>query len=145
MGKGSVQPGGAMSNQFRLVVPGFPEIYFTRIGELSAELVKAEMADGTWQSTGKVKPGETEVDQYLHHDGERAAMEAWWTACQAGAPGHKLDCELYFQGSDGQPRASYLLDGVIVTSRKTPELNRAQDGEGVLLTWGLAFDAVIPL
>lgn len=142
---GSVQPDAAMSNKFKLNIVGLPPIYFNRIGEVTTELVVAEMADGTWQSTGKIKPGECEVEQYLHHETERVAMEAWFAACASGAPLHKLPATVEFQGADGKPRAIYLWDGVINRGRKTPELDAKSEGEGLRLTWMLAIDIVVPV
>lgn len=143
--KGTVQAGSAVTNQFKLVLPGLPEIYFTRVGELSRELVIAEMADGTWQSTGRIKPGEVECEQYMHHLAERVAMEAWHQACATGAPGHKIAGEMFYMGADGQPVAAYILVGVLNKGRKTPEVNVAQEGEGVQIVWMLAFDDVVQL
>lgn len=145
MAKGDVEAGSAVSNQFTLEVVGLPAIYFTRVGELTVELAVAEMADGTWQSTGRVKPGETEADQYVHHEVERVAMEAWFTACRTGAPGHKTTALLHLCGADGNPVVSYLLDGVINRGRKLPEHDKSGDGEGVRATWMLAFDDVVPM
>lgn len=143
--KGTVQAGAAVTNKFRLVVPGLPNTYWTRFGELTAELVTTEMADGTIQSTGRIKPGEVDADQYMHHVDERVGLEAWLVQCATGAPGHKRAGELYFHGADGNPVAAYTLVGLLNKGRKTPELNRAQDGEGVQITWMFTFDDVIAL
>lgn len=143
--KGTVQAGAAVTNKFRLVVPGLPETYWTRFGELTRELVTAEMSDRTVQSTGDVKPGEVDADQYMHHADERVALEAWFAQCAVAAPGYKRAGELYFHGADGQPVAAYTLVGLFTKGPKTPELNRGQDGEGVQITWMFSYDDVLPL
>ena len=145
MNKGTVEAGSALTNQYALELSGMPTIYFTRVGELDVQLVKAKMADLTWQTTGQVNPLETEVDQYLHHSSERVAMEAWFAACVAGSPAHKKTGLLYFNGADGQPVASFMLDGVLNCGPKYPELKAMDDGEGVVITWKLAVDNVVPV
>lgn len=143
--KGTIEPGAALSNSFRLEVPILGTIYFTKVGALEQELKTATMADTTAQVTGKVDPVETEVEQYAHHDAEVAALEAWYAACKVGAPGHKQIGTLYLLGSDGNPVRSFLLDGILCKGRTIPELDAAGDGEGVRFTWKLVVDNVIPL
>lgn len=145
MPQGDVQAKGAMTNQFAFKVSGLVPMYFVRVGEITTELVVAEMSDGTWQSTGKIKPGELEVEQYIHHTEERLAMEAWFADCIVGGPLHKIPATVEFRGADNQPRAIYALDGVIVKGRKTPELDQSAEGTGAKMTWMLAVDNVVPL
>ena len=144
--RGTVEADAALSNQYRLEITGLPAIVFTRVGDISTELVTTTMADQTVQTTGQVKASEFEVDHYLHHQAERVAMEAWFLACSSGATGHKLPAFLYLLGADGLTiKATYMLDGVICKGRKLPELDGMGDGEGVRLTWTCSADAVIPL
>ena len=143
--KGTVEEGAAVTNQYRLEIDGMPEIFFTSVGELSRELQIANMADDTNQSTGRVLTGETDVAQYVHHDAERVAMEAWMQAAVDGAPGYKRDGEIHLLEASGQIVASYELQGLICRMRKTPALAQGEDGSGVVLTWTLAYDDVLPL
>lgn len=144
--KGTVSADAALSNQFKLEITGLPAIVFTRVGDISSELVTTTMADQTVQTTGQVKPAEFEVDHYVHHTAERVAMEAWFLACASGATGHKLPGFLYLLGADGSTiKATYMLDGVICKGRKLPEHDAMGDGEGVRLTWTCSVDSVLPL
>lgn len=144
MAKGQVSADAALTNQYRLEIPGTPPIYFARVGEISRELVTTELADKTAQTTGQINVIETEADTYAHHVAERLALEALLTAATVGAPGHKIATALLFLlGADGQPRVTYSLAGLIVKGRKTPELNSGDDGAGVLLTWMLSIDDAI--
>ena len=145
MNKGTIEPGSALTNKFQLKITGLPTIYFVRFGELETELKLAKMPDLTWQTTGQVDPIEVEADHMIHHSAERVALEAWHAAAVAGAAGHKLPGMLHLLGADGNPVVSYLLDGVINKGRKIPELAVGNDGEGVVCTWKLAVDNVIPL
>lgn len=143
--QGKVQAGAAMTNQFTLSILGLPDIYVTRLGELTTEVMVAEMSDGTRQTTGKVKGQDVEMDTYLHHATERAALEGMLVATQTGAPGYKLPATLHMNGADGQPVASWTLDGFFIKGRKSPELNVSDDGDGVKLTWMVSYDNLLPL
>lgn len=143
--KGTVEDGAALSNSFRLEVPVLGTIYFTKVGQLEQELKTTTLPDSTAQVTGKTDPIETEVDQMAHHDGEIVALEAWYAACKAGAPGHKQIGTLHLLGADGEPVRSFLLEGMICKGRTIPELDASAEGEGVQFTWKLSIDNVVPL
>ena len=145
MAKGTVEEGAALSNSFRLEIPILGTIYFTKLGSLGQELKTTTLADSTAQTTGKVDPVETDAEQYGHHDSEIAALEAWYLACQTGAPGHKQIGTLHLLGADGEPVRSYLLDGVICKGRTIPELDASADGEAVAFSWKMVIDNVYPL
>lgn len=144
MAKGQVAANAAMSNNFRLEIAGLPPIYFARVGEISREIKVAELADMTAQSTGQVAPITLEADQYLHHNVEVIALETLHRAAEAGAPGYKVATGLlYFLDTAGNVVRSYLLSGLWIMSRKTPELNAGDDGTGVLITWGFSADDAV--
>lgn len=144
--KGRVEAGSAMTNQYKLEVPGAPDIFFTRVGEIESELVLADMADRTRQTTGAVNASEVEVEQYIHHATERVFMESWFALCCVGAPLHKLTGLLFLFAADGTTvKASYLLDGMILKKRGTPELAAGDDGAGGKLKWTISIDMLIPI
>lgn len=143
--KGQVEDGAAVTNQYELEIDGMPPIYFTAVGELSRELQVAAMDDDTNQSTGRVTTGETTADQYVHHEDERIAMEAWHQACVDGAPGYKRGGQLNLKRADQGVVASYEITGMICRIRKLPQLATGEDGQGVKITWTIAYDDVLPL
>lgn len=143
--KGQVEAGAAVSNNYRLEITGLPAIYFTRVGELARELVIAELADRTNVSTGEVKPGTFEADQYLHHTSERLALEALHGLASGGVLGYKSSALLHHLDAGGNVKGSWLIQGLICTGRKLPELAAGEDGEGVKITWSFAYDDVIPV
>lgn len=143
--KGTVEAGAALSNSYRLEIPILGTIYFTKVGALESVLKTTVLADTTAQSTGKVDPIETDVEQYAHHDAEVAALEAWFAACIAGAPLHKQIGTLHLLGADGNPVRSYLLDGMILRGRTLPEMDASGDGEAIRIGWKLSIDGVVPL
>lgn len=145
MPKGTVRPGAALANAFELAIPLIGSVTFTRIGALEQNLTTVVMADQTAQTTGKVEPVETEVEQYAHHGSEVLALDAWYAACKAGTPGHKTQAVLHMRGADNAPVKSFLLDGVLCKGRTIPEHDAAGDGEGQRFTWKLIIDNVIPL
>lgn len=145
MPKGSVQSGAALSNSYRLEIPGLGSILFTRIGSLADELTTITLADGTAQTGGKVNPIETEVAHYIHHRAELLAFEAWYAAAKVGGPLYKRGGTLHYLGADGQPVASYALEGVFPKGRELPELDGTGDGEAVTVNWTISIDNVIPL
>lgn len=138
--KGQVQPNATVTNQFRLTIDDLPPVYFTRMGELERMLQVAEQADETNVSTGRVPPGEFEADQYAHHDAEVVAMEAWHRECEFGAPGYKKSAQVDFLDASGTARRSWELQGLINRGRTSPEFQRGEDGDDVVLTWTLAYD-----
>lgn len=144
--KGRAQANAAMSNQYLFELDGLPDIYFTRIGELQRMLVTTELADKTKQTTGQVQPGETELEQYVHHEAERVALEQLHQAAVDGKPGHKIDGTLHLLGADGTTvKASWLVQGVIIKGRKLPELQAKEDGEALKIVWSIDYDDVLPL
>jgi len=143
--KGTVEEGAALSNAFRLEIPVLGTVYFTKVGSLEQELKTATLPDSTAQTTGKVDPIETDVEQMAHHDSEWVALEAWYAACKGGAPGHKQAATLHMLGADGEPVRSFLLNGVICKGRTIPELDASGDGDGLAFTWKISVDDVIPL
>ena len=142
---GTVAPGAALANAFRLEVPILGTVVFVRMGAIEQSLTTVTMADQTVQTTGKVEPVETEAEQYAHHGAEVLALEAWYAACKAGTPGHKTAGVLHMLGADGNPVRSFLLDGILCKGRTIPEHDSAGDGEGQRFTWKFAIDTIAPL
>jgi hypothetical protein len=145
MAKGQALAGAAVTNQFKLVIDGLPDIYFIRIGELAREIGISELADDTAQTTGRVPTGETEAAQYVHHVAEKDAMWAWHEEVEGGVPGYKKDGELHHLDGGGNPKASWGLFGIMNRGLKSPELKLGEDGDNVALTWALHYDDWRPI
>lgn len=145
-GKGTVEANAAVTNQFRLEIPGTPDILFVRVGELERLLVLAEMPDKTMQSTGQVQPGEFEADIMAHHTAARVALDAMFELARTGAPLNKVVGTMHYLGADGASvKLSKLLDGLICKGSKLPEMQSGDDGEGVKVTYMFSYDDVIPI
>lgn len=139
--KGQAQALAAMSNNYKLVIPLLPEIFFTRIGELDHQVVMAEMPDKTMQTTGQSNPGEFEAEQMMHHTAERAALEAMLKLTETGTLGYKTSGILYYLGADNSTvKLPVLIDGLVVKGRKTPEVASGDDGTALTITWSFSYD-----
>lgn len=142
--KGTAQANAAMTNQYVLEIAGAPDIFFVRVGELTSELVLAELADKTMQTTGQVNPGEFEADQYVHHDSEVLFLDALYILARTGAPLHKLGALLHLKRANGSTVRSILIDGLICKGKKSPELSAGDDGSAVMFTWTFSYDDILP-
>jgi hypothetical protein len=73
-----IEPDHIPVNNYRLLIVGLTPITFTSIGSLERELDWTELPDRTQASTGRTKPGETEVKVPMHHTVQINAMEQWY-------------------------------------------------------------------
>lgn len=144
--KGDILPGAAVTNHFRLEILGLIPIPVTRVGELVREIVFAEMPDQTKQTTGQVKPGDSDFDVPAHHDAAVAALGGLITASATGLLGHKSAATLFILGADNSTvKRTILIDGFALMGVKTPELNAGDDGEMVALTYTFSYDGLVLL
>ena len=144
--KGAIDPNAAITAQFRLEIPGAPDLVFTRVGEMETQLVMAEMPDKTMQPTGQANPGEFEADLPMHHADQRAFLEAWLILTRTGSPGHKLVGTMYYLRADGVTSVrSVLLDGLVLRGDKDPEMSAGEDGEMAVITYSFTYDDRIKL
>lgn len=143
--QGVVEPGAAITAQFKLEVPGVPTLAVAKVGAVGLEQVLAEMHDRSMQPTGIVKSGETDMEHAAHHASERVAMFAWWNGVRSGAADAKRDVTLHFLGADQQPRMTLLLQGAMLKKFEASELDSKSDGEEVMLKWTLAYDDCYPI
>jgi len=143
--RGTVEPGSALTNKYRLEMTGLPPLNVVSIGEQSETLVTAEMPDLTRQTTGQVKAIDTEITIMAHHPAEVVALEVWYALCKAGGPLHKLVGFLHYLGADGSTKLTHMWDGTLLTGRKTPALETKGDAEGLMLTYTVSIDAVVPV
>lgn len=142
--KGEVQPGPVVLNKWKFEVDTLPPFYARKAGPFEKEIGKAEAPDTTNHSSGRAMAGELTFETPMHHDAEYAALEAWFTACEFGAPGYKKAVTVTALAADGQPRRIYELAGLWLTKRSVPELDRTSDDLG-FVTWTASYDDVIVL
>lgn len=142
--KGTIEAGAAVTNHFRFEIFGIVPIPVTRIGELTREIVMAEMPDQTMQTTGQVKPGDSDFDVPAHHDAAVAGLNALMALNANGVVLGKVPATLYILGADNTSvKRSVLLDGFAITGLKTPELNSGDDGEMVAFTYSFSYDNLV--
>lgn len=148
--KGEIKPNAIPSSSYLLKVVGLAPIVFTSIGALESELRTMELPDDTMVSTGRVKPGETEVVVPAHHDVDVVVMNLWFEEGQAPmSPVYKKSATLEFRpatydtssaaGQAGVRR--WLIKGAFVKKAATPEGDETSD-DMATQTFTLSYDAV---
>jgi hypothetical protein len=143
--KGAIQPDHIPKNKYSLKVVGLPPITFTFVGSLEEELEKVDMPDRTAASGGNTKSTEFNVRHPTHHVAERIAMENWFHEGQDPvSPNYKKVGTLTKQSISGMAIASYVLQGLFVWKRVTPDLEMSNEGELDELEWSMSVDTIIP-
>jgi hypothetical protein len=133
-------------NKYRLTVPTLPPITFVSIGALEKELDKVDLPDRTTASTGRTKPGETEVKVPAHHAVEIAAMEAWF---QEGkdpiSPTYKKVGTLTLISGTRLFTKPLTIIGMWIYKGATPDLEMNDDGEMAVMTYTACWDDILGL
>ena len=143
--KGAIQADHIPKNKYKLKVVGLPEITFTYVGSLEEELENVDLPDRTSASGGNTKYTEFNVRHPTHHVAERIAMENWFTEGQDPvSPNYKKVGTLTKQSLSSMASASYLLQGLYVCKRVTPDLEMANEGELDELEWTMRCDQIFP-
>ena len=129
--KGDVKAGAVVTNKFDLEFLGvfaIPKLYAVSMGEVTRELVMAEMSDQTKQSTGIVKAFEFDIEVPMHHE-DQVAMHRWFNGCVAALIGHKQGGLAYYKGADGKAIRTTTLIGCVCSKEVLPAMNKAEDGK----------------
>ena len=144
--KSTLLPDHVQVNKYQLTVAGLPPLLFTASSGLEEELDSVELPDRTTASGGRTKPVEFEVTQPMHHTIERLAMEAWYTEGKDPvSPTYKKIGTLIMFSQSNIIQVSYMLIGLYVFKRTTPDLELENDGELATIVWGMKADEVEPL
>jgi len=143
--KGTLQPNHIATNRYELHVIGLPPLTPVTVSGISEELLTTDLPDRTRATGGDTNPTEVTIALPAHHDTEIAAMELWFGEAKAGSPTYKKAATLIMQTVDGTGFRSYSLIGVFPTSRSSPDLDMANDGDIVNISWALSVDEVIPV
>jgi len=143
--KGAIQADHIPKNKYRLKVVGLPDITFTFVGSLEEELETVDLPDRTAASGGNTKYTEFNVRMPTHHVAERIAMENWFVEGQDPvSPNYKKVGTLTKQSLSSMAQANYLMQGLFVKKRMTPDLEMSNEGELDELEWTMCCDVIIP-
>lgn len=136
-----IEPDHIPINNYRFSVLGLPPITYTSIGALEKELDSVNLPDGTQASTGRTKPGETEVAVPMHHALQVAAMDAWYVEGQDPiSPTYKkTGTMVYFSGTHLRQMVKTLI-GVFCYKEGTPDVEMGDDGEMAVMKYTLKWD-----
>lgn len=141
-----IQPDHIPVNNYQLLITGLAPITFVSIGALEKEMDKVDLPDRTTASTGRTKPGETEVKVPAHHTVEVAQMEAWF---QEGkdpiTPTYKKTGSLTMISGSRLINKQLTLIGAWVYKGGTPDLEMNDDGEMAVMTYTLCWDDILGL
>lgn len=130
-------------NQYRLTVVGLPPITFVSVGSLEQELDCVDLPDRTQASTGRTKPGETEVAVPAHHLSQIAAMRAWYEESREPvSPTYKKVGILSQISGSTLVQQSITITGLFVYKWANPDQEMDNDGEMNNYTYTLKWDEI---
>jgi hypothetical protein len=136
-----IQPDHIPVNNYRFTVPGLPPITAVSIGSLEKEIDCVDLPDRTQASTGRSKPGETEIAVPSHHLTEIAAMEVWvQEALDPISPTYKKTAILTQISGSRLITVPITMDGVFAYKKATPDQEMDNDGEQSNVTYTLKWD-----
>lgn len=136
-----IQPDHIPVNNYRLVINGLQPITFVSIGALEKELDTVELPDRTQASTGRTKPGETEVKVPAHHTIEVAQMDSWYQEAQDPiTPTYKKVGTLTLISGTRLINKVVTMIGTFVSKGGTPDLEMNDDGEMAVMAYNLKWD-----
>ena len=136
-----IQPDHIPVNNYRLVINGLQPITFVSIGALEKELDTVELPDRTTASTGRTKPGETEVKVPAHHTIEIAQMDSWFQEGQDPiSPTYKKVGTLTLISGTRLINKVITMIGSYMFKGGTPDLEMTDDGEMAVMTYSLKWD-----
>jgi len=144
--KFAIQPDHIPVNNYRLIINGLAPITFVSIGALEKELDTVDLPDRTTASTGRTKPGETEVKVPAHHLVEVQQMETWFTEGKDPiSPTYKKVGTLTMTSGTRLVNKVLTLIGAYVSKGGTPDLEMNDDGEMAVMTYSLKWDDILGL
>lgn len=143
--KGDIRPDHIPMNKFKLIVQGLPLITFTEVAGLEEELETVDLPDRTAASGGQTKPVEFTAKMPTHHTEQRIAMESWYEEGKDPvSPTYKKIGTLVKMSLSGAQTVSYIMNGLFVCKRNTPDLDMSNEGEMDQIEWTLKADSLIP-
>jgi hypothetical protein len=141
--KGAVQPDHTPKNNFELIILGLPPILITEFSGLEQETESAEMPDRTVVSGGNVKATEHDIKTFEHHAVETAALELWRReGIDPVSPTYKKTGTLIKRSISGAIASTRTVTGVWIKKRTDDDLELANEGEPVMITWLLSIDKI---
>lgn len=144
--QGSVLPNHVPVNNYALSVIGLPSIFFAEVSGIELEIEEVDLPDRTKASGGQIKPQEFTAKTMLHHDIERAALEAWMQeARDPVTPTYKKSGNLTHKTLSGTTNGVWTLGGVWIKKRKLPDLEKANEGEPAMIEWTFSCDNCDPI
>ncbi|NIY18207.1 MAG: hypothetical protein GWM98_26755 [Nitrospinaceae bacterium] len=144
--KFAIQPDHIPVNNYRLIINGLQPITFVSIGALEKEMDKVDLPDRTTASTGRTKPGETEVKVPAHHQIEVQQLESWFVEGKDPiSPTYKKTGTLTMYSGTRLTTSVMTLIGAWISKGATPDLEMNDDGEMAVLTYTLCWDDILGL
>lgn len=144
--KGKIQPNHIPLNRYDLVIVGGPPLTVVTCSGIEEELEVVEMPDRTVASGGNTKPVEFTIGIPTHHAVEIAFMELWFADSIGQKPGHKKSGALIMKAvSDIAPGKTHTIMSALVSKRKLPDLEMANEGELSVTEYTIRADQTIPV
>lgn len=141
--KGQVLPDHAPMNYYELIFSGLVPLFPVTVSGLDYVMDRVELPDRTAASGGEPGTVEFDIQIMAHHTGEMAAMEAWFKEGQHPvSPLYKKTGTLILKHNSGGVARSFELTGCFTTGREVPGLDKANEGEAVMVTWHMSCDAL---
>ena len=136
-----IEPDHIPINNYRLSVVGLPPITYVSVGAFEKELETAELPDRTQASTGRTKPGETEVSVPMHHAIQVAAMNVWYIEGQDPiSPTYKKTGTMVYYSGTLLRQMVITIIGFFVNKEGTPDVEMGDEGEMAVMKYTMKWD-----
>lgn len=136
-----IEPDHIPINNYRLSTVGLPPITYVSVGAFEKELDSVELPDRTQASTGRTKPGETEVSVPMHHAVQVAAMNVWYIEGQDPiSPGYKKTGTMVYYSGTLLRQMVITIIGLFVQKEGTPDVEMNDDGEMAVMKYTMKWD-----
>jgi len=144
--RGEVLPDHMPISNFTLLVVGLPPMYFSKIAGLEQELQTVDLPDRTTASGGNTTPVEFTAETMMHHTNDQLALELWFKEGQDPvSPLYKKAATLIHKSLSGGNFRSFTLVALYVSKRKTPDLDKINEGEPAVIEWTFKADDMLPI
>lgn len=141
--KGIIEENHIPVNNFELLIPTLPPIFFTEISGLEEETQSVDMPDRTKVSGGNTTPIEFTAMSNEHHTTELAALELWRREGIGNvSPTYKKAGTLIKRRIDGSVGTTRTLLGLWITKRKDADLDVNNEGDSAMIEWTFSADKV---
>lgn len=144
--KGSINTDHIPKNLYELIIIPMPSIHIVGISGIEEELETVVLPDRTNVTGGNTKPGEFTMRTILHHGVEQLLLEEWFKEAQdPPLPFYKRDGTLIMSSISGGNSRSFSLTGMFLSKRSLPDLEMANEGDMVEVTWTVKYDEIHPI